>query len=111
MRSRALRNGRIRGVKTNMAFLDNILKHPTLGSKVTCEFLLRMNPNCLSLWNLGNRAINWSIVGGKTIVNGNSRCKKIWIGTHISFPSQKSLSVLISPRFIPKEPRGPFLPN
>lgn len=74
---RALAEFRIRGVKTNMAFLDNILKHPTFREgKVTVNFI--KNESALFEFteprNRANKLIEFL---GDTIVNGNPDVKKI----------------------------------
>ncbi len=74
---RALAEFRIRGVKTNMAFLDNILKHPTFREgKVTVNFI-KNEPALFEFVEPRNRANKLVEFLGETIVNGNPDVKKI----------------------------------
>ena len=73
---RALNEFRVRGVKTNMAFLDNILKHQTFRKgKVTVNFI----KNESSLFEFAeprNRANKLVQYLGEVIVNSNTDVKK-----------------------------------
>lgn len=74
---RALAEFRIRGVKTNMPFLDNILKHDTFRKgKVTVNFI-KANPDLFIFKAPRNRATKLITYLGDTIVNGNPDVKKI----------------------------------
>jgi pyruvate carboxylase len=74
---RALAEFRIRGVKTNMPFLDNILKHDTFRQgKVTVNFI-KANPSLFLFKIPRNRATKLVTYLGDVIVNGNSDVKKI----------------------------------
>tara|TARA_R110000868_G_scaffold258628_6_gene516223 strand:+ start:9920 stop:13372 length:3453 start_codon:yes stop_codon:yes gene_type:complete len=74
---RALAEFRIRGVKTNMAFLDNILKHPTFREgKVTVNFI-KNEPELFKFVEPRNRANKLVEFIGETIVNGNPDVKKL----------------------------------
>ncbi|SDM93113.1 pyruvate carboxylase [Kriegella aquimaris] len=73
---RALAEFRIRGVNTNMAFLDNILKHPTFREgKVTVNFI-KNEPDLFKITEPRNRANKLVQYLGETIVNGNPDVKK-----------------------------------
>ncbi|WP_291867550.1 pyruvate carboxylase [Maribacter sp.] len=73
---RALAEFRIRGVKTNMAFLDNILKHPTFrDGKVTVNFI-QNEPKLFEFVEPKNRVNKLIQFLGDTIVNGNPDVKK-----------------------------------
>ncbi|MEH6681940.1 MAG: pyruvate carboxylase [Sediminicola sp.] len=73
---RALAEFRIRGVQTNMAFLDNILKHPTFREgKVTVNFI-KNEPQLFHFVEPRNRANKLVEFLGETIVNGNPDVKK-----------------------------------
>lgn len=73
---RALAEFRIRGVNTNMAFLDNILKHPTFRQgKVTVNFI-KNEPKLFEFVEPRNRANKLIQFLGETIVNGNPDVKK-----------------------------------
>lgn len=83
---RALAEFRIRGVKTNMAFLDNILKHPTFREgKVTVNFI-KNEPELFQFVEPRNRANKLVTFLGETIVNGNPDVKKIDPGHIFSKP-------------------------
>ena len=74
---RALAEFRIRGVKTNMPFLDNILKHETFRQgKVTVNFI-KATPDLFLFKIPRNRATKLVTYLGDVIVNGNSDVKKI----------------------------------
>ncbi|WP_308990930.1 pyruvate carboxylase [Mariniflexile litorale] len=74
---RALAEFRIRGVKTNMPFLDNILKHDTFRQgKVTVNFI-KSNPDLFLFKAPRNRATKIITYLGDVIVNGNPDVKKI----------------------------------
>ncbi|MGB6154083.1 MAG: pyruvate carboxylase [Pricia sp.] len=72
---RALAEFRIRGVNTNMAFLDNILVHPTFREgKVTVNFI-KNEPKLFEFTEPRNRANKLIEFLGETIVNGNPDVK------------------------------------
>jgi pyruvate carboxylase len=74
---RAVAEFRIRGVKTNMPFLDNILKHPTFRKgEVTVNFI-KNEPELFVFTTPRNRATKLVTYLGDVIVNGNSDVKKI----------------------------------
>ncbi|XMO85119.1 pyruvate carboxylase [Algibacter sp. AS12] len=74
---RALAEFRIRGVKTNMPFLDNILKHNTFREgKVTVNFI-KSNPDLFIFKAPRNRATKLITYLGDVIVNGNADVKKV----------------------------------
>ena len=74
---RALAEFRIRGVKTNIAFLDNILKHPSFRQgKVTVNFI-KNEPSLFEIVEPRNRANKLLEFLGETIVNGNPDVKNI----------------------------------
>ena len=74
---RALAEFRIRGVKTNMLFLDNILKHDTFRQgKVTVNFI-KANPDLFIFKAPRNRATKLITYLGDVIINGNPDVKKI----------------------------------
>ncbi|MCK0158423.1 pyruvate carboxylase [Cellulophaga sp. F20128] len=73
---RALAEFRIRGVQSNMAFLDNILKHQTFrDGKVTVNFI-KDEPSLFEFVEPRNRANKLIGYLGETIVNGNPDVKK-----------------------------------
>jgi pyruvate carboxylase len=68
---RALREFRIRGVKTNVAFLDALLEHPDfVEGRVTTRFLDE-NASIIDLRRHRDRASRLLAFIGETIVNGN----------------------------------------
>lgn len=72
---RALAEFRIRGLNTNMAFLDNILVHPTFREgKVTVNFI-KNEPKLFEFIEPRNRANKLIEFLGETIVNGNPDVK------------------------------------
>ncbi|WP_299435746.1 pyruvate carboxylase [uncultured Maribacter sp.] len=73
---RALAEFRIRGVKTNIAFLNNILKHPTFrNGDVTVNFI-QNEPKLFEFIEPKNRVNKLIQFLGDTIVNGNPDVKK-----------------------------------
>ncbi|WP_405205527.1 pyruvate carboxylase [Aquimarina sp. LLG6339-5] len=74
---RALSEFRIRGVKTNMPFLDNILSHTTFRKgEVTVNFI-RDTKELFKIKESRNRATKLANFLGDIIVNGNSDVKNI----------------------------------
>lgn len=74
---RALAEFRIRGVKTNMPFLDNILQHETFRKgEVTVNFI-KQNPDLFIFKAPRNRATKLVTYLGDVIVNGNPDVKKL----------------------------------
>jgi len=74
---RALAEFRIRGVETNMQFLDNILTHPTFRKgEVTVNFI-KDEPSLFKFKTPKNRATKLVNYLGDVIVNGNNDVKKI----------------------------------
>ncbi len=74
---RALSEFRIRGVKTNMSFVNNILNHNTFKEgNVTVNFI-KNTPELFNFKLPRNRATKIASYLGKVIVNGNPDVKKI----------------------------------
>lgn len=74
---RTLAEFRVRGVKTNMAFLDNILKHEKFREgKVTVNFI-QDNPDLFIIRESRNRATKMVKFLGDITVNGNPDVKVI----------------------------------
>jgi pyruvate carboxylase len=72
---RALAEFRIRGVMTNMGFLDNILAHPTFRKgEVTVNFI-KDNPDLFKIKKTRNRATKMVKFLGDVIINGNEDVK------------------------------------
>lgn len=74
---RALMEFRIRGVKTNISFLDNILKHSTFREgKVTVNFI-KKEPSLFKFTESRNRTGKLVDFLGEIIVNGNPDVKNV----------------------------------
>ncbi len=74
---RALAEFRVRGVKTNIAFLRNILNHQTFrNGEVTVNFI-KNEPKLFEFKEPKNRANKLINFLGEIIVNGNSDVKKV----------------------------------
>lgn len=72
---RALREFRIRGVKTNIAFLENVVNHPRFqAGEVTTSFLEDF-PELFHLPRRGDRATKLLSYIGDVILNGNPETK------------------------------------
>ena len=93
---RALSEFRIRGVETNMAFLDNILAHDTFVSGKTTVNFIKDTPELFNIKETKNRANKLLNYLGETIVNGNPDVKKIEPNKVFSKP------------VIPSIPKGDF---
>jgi len=73
---RALAEFRIRGVKTNMPFLDNILKHETFRKGAVKVNFINQNPDLFIFKAPRNRATKLITYLGDVTVNGNPDVKK-----------------------------------
>lgn len=72
---RALAEFRVRGVMTNIGFLDNILSHPTFrNGDVTVNFI-KTHPELFDIQKTRNRATKMVSFLGHVIVNGNKDVK------------------------------------
>ena len=72
---RALREFRIRGVKTNIPFLENVVNHPRFrGGEVTTAFL-DDSPELFRISSRGDRATKLLSYLGDVILNGNPEVK------------------------------------
>src|SRR6184192_4430195 len=72
---RALREFRIRGVKTNIPFVENVVNHPKFrGGEVTTSFLDE-HPELFRLPSTADRASKLLSYLGDVILNGNSEVK------------------------------------
>jgi pyruvate carboxylase len=72
---RALREFRIRGVKTNIPFLENVVNHPRFrAGKVTTRFL-DDSPELFRIASRGDRATKLLSYLGDVILNGNPEVK------------------------------------
>jgi len=75
--SRALREFRIRGVKTNIAFLENVLDHPTFASGNASVTFLETHPELFNITHSFDSATKTLNYLGDVIVNGNDDVKKV----------------------------------
>ena len=72
---RALREFRIRGVKTNIPFVENVVNHPKFrAGQVTTSFLDE-HPELFRLPRRGDRATKLLLYLGDVILNGNAEVK------------------------------------
>src|SRR5260221_10772565 len=72
---RALREFRIRGVKTNIPFVENVVNHPKFrGGEVTTSFLDE-HPELFKFPKRGDRATKLLTYLGDVILNGNAEVK------------------------------------
>ncbi|MDQ6760587.1 MAG: pyruvate carboxylase [Acidobacteriota bacterium] len=72
---RALREFRIRGVKTNIPFLDNVVNHPTFQAGETTTGFLAEHPGLFEFSIRRDRATKLLSYLGDVIVNGNPEVK------------------------------------
>jgi len=80
---RALREFRIRGVKTNIPFLENVVNHPRFrAGEVTTSFL-DDSPELFRFTGRGDRATKLLSYIGEVILNGNSEVKGKTVPTEI----------------------------
>lgn len=73
---RALAEFRIRGVKTNMPFLDNILQHETFRQGSATVNFINSNPSLFTFKPPRNRATKLVTYLGDVVVNGNPDVKE-----------------------------------
>jgi len=91
---RALREMRIRGVKTNIPFIENVIHHKTFQSGAATTTLIDTTPELFKFKRRHDRATKLLKLLGETIVNGNSQVKGRPVPT-------MDLPVII-PRYDPK---------
>lgn len=68
---RALREFRIRGVKTNIPFLENVLHHPVFQAGDTTTRFIEENPELFKFWPRRDRATRLLTYIGEITVNGH----------------------------------------
>mgnify|MGYP000094274271 CR=1 FL=1 len=91
---RALAEFRVRGVKTNIAFLENILRHQTFrDGRVTVNFI-KNEPKLFEFKEPKNRANKLINFLGEVIVNGNPDVKKINSNHQFTQPKVPKFPVL-----------------
>jgi pyruvate carboxylase len=72
---RALREFRIRGVKTNIPFLENVVNHPKFRSGEVTTGFLEQHPELFRFPKRGDRATKLLSYLGDVILNGNPEVK------------------------------------
>src|SRR4029077_12040923 len=72
---RALREFRIRGVKTNIPFLENVVNHPRFRAGEVTTAFLDDSPELLRIATRGDRATKLLSYLGDVILNGNPEVK------------------------------------
>ncbi len=72
---RALREMRIRGVKTNLPFLENVINHPTFRSGQATTGMIEHTPELFRFSRRQDRATKLLNFLGDVIVNGNEQVK------------------------------------
>lgn len=74
---RALREFRIRGVKTNIGFLENVLQHPKFASGEATVAFIDQHPELFEITKRFDRATKTLKFIGNRIVNGNPDVKNL----------------------------------
>jgi len=72
---RALREFRIRGVKTNIPFIENVIQHPNFKSGEATTTMIDDSPELFEFKPRRDRATKLLSYLGETIVNGNEQVK------------------------------------
>ncbi len=88
---RALREFRIRGVKTNIPFLENVIHNKSFRSGQATTTLIDTTPSLLKFTPRRDRATKLLNFLGETIVNGNPHAK--------GYKPEKALPAVAAPRF------------
>jgi pyruvate carboxylase len=83
---RALREFRIRGVKTNIGFLENVLEHPTFSSGQATVGFIDQNPELFRLTRRFDRATKTLRYIANLTVNGNPDIKAVEPGRRFRKP-------------------------
>lgn len=83
---RALSEFRIRGVKTNKGFLENVLKHPTFYKGEATVKFIESHPELFQMPRFMNRATRLLNYLGEVAVNGNPNVKKFDPGIQFRNP-------------------------
>ena len=92
--NRALREMRIRGVKTNIPFIENVINHEVFQSGDATTTLIDRSPELFTFKRRKDRATKLLNLLGETIVNGNDQVK--------GRPVPKMDLPLIVPNYDPK---------
>ena len=94
---RGLREMRIRGVKTNIPFIENVIHHDTFRSGEAITTLIDTTPELFKFHRRRDRATKLLNLLGETIVNGNPQVKNRPVPS-MSLP-------VITPAYDPKAPK------
>ena len=94
---RALREFRIRGVKTNIAFLLNLIDHPTFREGAATTTFIDDTPELFHIRAPRDRATRMLSYLGDVIVNGRSDVKKVADGRKLATPVPPKVSHLAPP--------------
>jgi len=105
--SRALREFRIRGVKTNTPFVLNVLQHPQFLSGVVDTFFIDENPQLFQMEPSQNRAQRLLYYLGDVMVNGPSTPLATDIPPAKIVPKVPHIAGRPAPTF----PRAPLMPE
>jgi pyruvate carboxylase len=98
---RALREFRIRGVKTNLAFLENVLSHPTFVAGKAHTTFIDETPDLMQMVTRRDRATRILRYVGSTIVNGHPTVRGK------PKPPMSVLSIESAPPPVPRQPAPP----
>ena len=98
---RAIREFRIRGVKTNLSFLENVLSHPTFAAGKTHTTFIDETPELMQYPARRDRATRILRYVGSTIVNGHPTVRGK------PKPPMSVLSAESAPPPVPRQPPPP----
>jgi pyruvate carboxylase len=99
--ARALREFRIRGVKTNLSFLENVLMHPTFAAGKAHTTFIDETPELMQYPARRDRATRILRYVGSTIVNGHPTVRGK------PKPPMSVLSAVPTPPPVPRQPPPP----
>src|SRR5437588_10621118 len=90
---RALREFRIRGVKTNIPFVENVVNHPKFrGGEVTTSFLDE-HPELFKFPKRGDRATKLLTYLGDVMLNGNAEAMRKQVPANIEVATVPAASI------------------
>ncbi len=94
---RALREFRIRGVKTNIPFLENVIRHPEFQSGQATTTLIDTTPELFKFKGRKDRATKLLNFLGNVIVNGNPHAKGYKPAKALELPTPPKSAVARTP--------------